>query len=144
MKKRLATVAMPIALLATQLAVTSTAATAADTLGESFSEGKAGYSLRWRWENVDQDPLPNDANAIPLRARINFHTADLYGFSAKAEFDYVFNFGVDDFNAGGGNTPNPPGYPVIADPGGEDLNQLMIHFLSVTRLTADGTSSTPI
>jgi hypothetical protein len=128
MKKRLATVAMPIALLATQLAVTSTAATAAETLGESFSEGKAGYSLRWRWENVDQDPLPNDANAIPLRARINFHTADLYGFSAKAEFDYVFNFGVDDFNAGGGNTPNPPGYPVIADPGGEDLNQLFLQY----------------
>ncbi len=103
MNKKLVTVAMPIALLTTQLAVTSTTAAAADTLGESFSEGKAGYSLRWRLENVDQDPLPNEATAIPLRARINFHTADLYGFSAKAEFDYVFNFGVDDFNAGGSN-----------------------------------------
>ncbi len=128
MKKRLATVAMPVALLAAQLAMTSAPATAADTLGESFTEGKAGYSLRWRLENVDQDPLPNDATAIPLRARINFHTADLYGFSAKAEFDYVFNFGVDNFNAGGGNTPNPPGYPVIADPGGEDLNQLFLQY----------------
>ena len=38
------------------------------------------------------------------------------------------NFGVDDFNAGGGNKPNPPGYPVIADPGGEDLNQIFLQY----------------
>jgi hypothetical protein len=103
-------------------------ATAADSLGEAFTEGKFGYSFRWRLENVDQDPLPHDATAIPLRARINFHTADLNGFSAKAEFDYVFDFGVDNYRAGGGNQPDPPGYPIIADPGGEDLNQLFLQY----------------
>lgn len=117
-----------IALLVTLLAAASFPVAAADNLGEAFTEGKFGYSFRWRLENVDQDPFPNDATAIPLRARINFHTSDLYGWSAKAEFDYVFNFGVDTFNAGGGNTPNPPGYPVIADPGGEDLNQLFLQY----------------
>jgi len=119
---------VPMALVVTLLAAISSPATAADSLGGAFTEGKFGYSFRWRLENVDQDPLPHDATAIPLRARINFHTADLSGFSAKAEFDYVFNFGVDNFNAGGGNTPNPPGYPVIADPGGEDLNQLFVQY----------------
>ena len=118
----------PVALLATLLTAVSLPASAADNLGEAFTEGKFGYSFRWRLEDVDQDPFPNNATAIPLRARINFHTSDLYGFSAKAEFDYVFNFGVEDFNAGGGNTPNPPGYPVIADPGGEDLNQLFLQY----------------
>jgi len=121
---------VPVALMASILITTSLPAIAADNLGESFTQGKFGYSFRWRLENVDQDPLPHDATAIPLRARINFHTADLYGFSAKAEFDYVFNFGVETFNAGGGNTPNPPGYPVIADPGGEDLNQLFLQYKS--------------
>lgn len=116
------------ALLTTLLAAISFPVAAAETFGEAFTEGKFGYSFRWRFENVDQDPLPHDATAIPLRARINFHTADLNGFSFKAEFDYIFNFGVDDFNAGGGNTPNPPGYPVIADPGGEDLNQLFLQY----------------
>jgi hypothetical protein len=128
MEKRHFIAKAPVALLTTLLAATSFPATAADNLGEAFTEGKFGYSLRWRLEDVDQDPLPHDATAIPLRARINFHTADLSGFSVKAEFDYVFNFGVDDFNAGGGNTPNPPGYPVIADPGGEDLNQLFAQY----------------
>ena len=120
----------PMALVIILLATISFPATAADNLGEAFTEGKFGYSFRWRFEDVDQSPLPNNAYALPLRARINFHTADLSGFSVKAEFDYIFNFGVDSFNAGGGNTPNPPGYPVIADPGGEDLNQLFVQYKS--------------
>ncbi len=128
MTKRFAMVSTPVALLTTLLVTASFPAIAADNLGESFTQGKFGYSFRWRLENVDQDPLAHDATAIPLRARINFHTADLYGFSAKVEFDYVFNFGVDTFNAGQGNKPNPPGYPVIADPGGEDLNQLFLQY----------------
>ena len=128
MKKRHLAVSVPVTLLTTLLMTTGTPVFAADNLAESISEGKFGYSFRWRLENVDQDPLPHDATAIPLRARINFHTADLSGFSFKAEFDYVFNFGLDHFNAGGGNTPNPPGYPVIADPGGEDLNQLFLQY----------------
>ncbi len=132
MSKKILKATISTALLTTLLAATSfpvmAADDAAESFGEMFTKGKFGYSFRWRLENVDQDPLPEDATAIPLRARINFHTADLAGFSAKAEFDYVFNFGVDNFNAGGGNTPNPPGYPVIADPGGEDLNQLFLQY----------------
>lgn len=128
MNKRYAKASTPAALLTTLLAAASFPAVAADNLGEVFTEGKFGYSFRWRLEDVDQDPLPHNAYAIPLRARINFHTADLSGFSAKAEFDYIFHFGVDKFNAGGGNTPKPPGYPVIADPGGEDLNQLFLQY----------------
>ena len=128
MGMRYVTLRATIALLTTLLTAASFPVIAADSLGEAFTEGKFGYSFRWRLENVNQDPLAHSAIAVPLRARINFHTADLGGFSAKAEFDYVFNFGVEDFNAGGGNTPNPPGYPVIADPGGEDLNQLFLQY----------------
>lgn len=128
MKMRHIVARAPMTLVVALLAATTTPASAADNLGEAFTEGKFGYSFRWRLENVDQDPLPHDATAIPLRARINFHTADLNGFSVKAELDYIFNFGVEDFNAGGGNTPKPPGYPVIADPGGEDLNQLFVQY----------------
>lgn len=128
MRNRHAKATVPAALLATLLAAASFPATAADTLGEAFTEGKFGYSFRWRFEDVDQDPFPNNGVAAPLRARINFHTSDLYGLSFKAEFDYVFDFGMDNYNAGGGNTPNPPGYPVIADPAGDDLNQLFLQY----------------
>ena len=113
---------------ALMLSAFSYPAMAADTFGEAFTEGKFVYSFRWRLENVDQDPLPHDATAIPLRTRINFTTSELKGFTFKAEFDYVFDFGVEDYNAGGGNEPRPPGYPVIADPSGEDLNQLYAQY----------------
>jgi hypothetical protein len=106
----------------------SSAALSAETLNEALTEGKFGYSFRWRLENVDQDPFPHEATAIPLRARINYHTADLKGWSVKAEYDYVFDFGMEDYNAGGGNTPNPPGYPTIADPSGGDLNQAFLQY----------------
>lgn len=101
---------------------------AADPPSEEVSKGKFGYSLRWRWENVDQDPFPNDATAVPLRARINYTTAEAYGLSAKIEYDYVMDFDLDRYNAGGGNEPNLPGYPTIADPGGGDLNQLFLQY----------------
>ena len=128
MGKRYLTGGAQAALLVTLLTAGSFPVIAADSFGEAFTEGKFGYSFRWRLEDVDQDPLPHNATAIPLRARINFQTADLNGFSAKAEFDYVFDFGVDNYNAGMGNKPNPPGYPIIADPGGEDLNQLFLQY----------------
>ncbi len=128
MKKRHFAVAVPAALLVTLLGAASSPVLAVDSFKESITEGKFGYSFLWRLENVDQDPLPNNATAIPLRARINYHSADLNGFSFKAEFDYIFHFGVDTFNAGAGNKPNPPGYPVIADPGGEDLNQAFLQY----------------
>jgi len=128
MKIRLAVFSLPTALLAIILFAISTPVSAAETLREAFSESDFGYSFRWRLETVDQDPLPHDALAIPLRARIHLHTADLYGFSAKVELDYIFDFGLDSFNAGGGNTPNPPSYPVIADPEGGDLNQFFLQY----------------
>lgn len=128
MKKRLLAASVPVTLLTTLLMTAGSPVLAADNLADAIKETKFQYQLRWRWENVDQDPFPHSSNAIPLRARINFHTADLYGFSLKTEFDYVFNFGLDKFNAGAGNTPRPRGYPVIADPGGEDLNQLFLQY----------------
>jgi len=125
---RLADIGVTAALLATMLAAISMPASAAESLKEAIADSEFGYSFRWRIEHIDQHPLPHNALAIPLRARIHLHTAAFYGLSAKAEVDYVFNFGMSNFNAGAGNTPNPPGYPTIADPQGGDLNQLFLQY----------------
>lgn len=101
---------------------------ALDSPTKAVTKGDWAVSFRWRLETVDQDPLPHNATTIPLRARVSYTTANWSGFSAKAEVDFVTNFGLDNFNAGGGNTPNPPGYPVIADPTGEDLNQVYLQY----------------
>ncbi|WP_191621321.1 alginate export family protein [Marinihelvus fidelis] len=86
--------------------------------------------LRWRAEHVSQDGFDNDAYALPLRLRAGFASGALHGLSFRVEYDYVFDLGVEDYNAGGGNTPDRAGYPVIADPPGGDLNQAYVQWVS--------------
>jgi len=105
-------------------------ALAADSLAGMFTQGKTGVSFRYRYEYVDQENLPEVANASTLRGRLNFKTDNWNGFGAFGEFDYVANVIWDDYNAGGGNTPNKSQYPVVADPTGADLNQLYLDWRS--------------
>jgi hypothetical protein len=110
-------------LLGLCLAASTGPSVAAETLSEAFTEGDFAFAFRWRAEFVKQDGFDHKALAIPLRARLNYGTAGWKGFSLFAEVDYVFDFGVDTYNEGGGNTPDRGDYPVIADPGGADFNQ---------------------
>jgi hypothetical protein len=104
--------------------------------GSAFAAEPAGTSksgdwnilFRYRLETVDQDPFAKDATASTLRTRLNYQSPESNGFSFFGEFDYVAELFVDDFNAGGGNTPNRGQYPVVADPDGEDLNQAFIQY----------------
>jgi hypothetical protein len=101
---------------------------AADSLTDAFREGDWGLDFRYRIEIVDQDGFDNNAEASTLRSRLNFGTADLNGFSAFAEVDYVLQVVLDDYNAGGGNSPDRIEYPVVADPDGADLNQVYLQY----------------
>ena len=103
-------------------------AQAADSFMDAFKLGKGGLAFRYRLENVDQDNFDKDATASTLRARVNFRTDDLHGFSLFGEADYVITLGWNDYNAGAGNTPDRVEYPVIADPTGGDLNQAYIQW----------------
>ncbi len=103
-------------------------ALAAESFAEMFTQGKASVALRYRYEFVDQDTFNENANASTLRGRLNFKTADWNGFGAFAEFDYVTDVIWDDYDAGGGNTPDKSQYPVVADPTGPDLNQAFLQW----------------
>ncbi len=118
----------PIAILTAILVSSGPPVNAADSFSTAVTKGNLDVSLRWRLENVDQDPFAHDATAIPLRLRLGYTTAELNGFSAMAEFDYVADFGLDNYNEGGGNTPDRGDYPVIADPSGADINQVYLQY----------------
>jgi hypothetical protein len=92
--------------------------------GSAITSGKATISGRYRYEHVDQDNALKNANASTLRLRLNYRTGQWKGWSAFAEFDHVFHVLLDDFNSGGGTSPNRGDYSVVADPKGSDLNQL--------------------
>lgn len=113
-------------LVAASLSAGMQSALAADD-AES-GKGDFGVDLRYRLELVDQDPFAEDATASTLRARLKYQSPVRSGFSFYGEFDYVAELFADDYNAGGGNTPNRTQYPVVADPDGEDLNQAFIQY----------------
>jgi len=100
----------------------------ATDLASAITSGKATISGRYRYENVAQDNDLDDANASTLRLRLNYRTGQWNGWSAFGEFDHVFHVLLDDFNSGGGTSPNRTEYSVVADPEGSDLNQLYLDY----------------
>jgi hypothetical protein len=124
MKRTITGVVLATALL---LAAPFTAAEDSDTLADAITSGKAGVSVRARYEHVDQDGFSETADAITARVRLNYKTSSWRGLSAFAEYDHVFHV-LDDFNSGGGTSPNRGQFPVVADPEGADLNQLYFDY----------------
>jgi len=100
----------------------------ATDLASAITSGKASIAGRYRYEHVDQDNDLDDANASTLRLRLNYRTGQWNGWSGFAEFDHVFHVLIDDFNSGGGTTPNRGEYSVVADPEGSDLNQVYLDY----------------
>ena len=128
-----ARVAPLAALMAAALAALPGTALADETAPEPeqkglIAGGKPGLALRYRLETVDQDGFAEDAEASPLRIRLNYRSGDWRGFGFFAEYDYVVAVPWDDYNEGGGNTPDRAQYPVVADPEGGDLNQAYVQW----------------
>lgn len=84
---------------------------------------KPNVDLRLRYEHVDQDGLPREADALTLRARLGV-TATRGPWSALIEGEAVL--ALDDrYNDGlNGRTA----YPVVADPGNLELNRAQLRY----------------
>lgn len=103
----------------------SPAGISADTFADSITAGDGGLIFRYRFEHVDQDGLPDDANASTLRTRLNYKTLPYNGFSFFVEVDDVSYLGDTRFR----NTRNTkPGFPVVADPRGTAFNQFYVDY----------------
>ena len=100
----------------------------ASTFTEAFTKGKGQVKFRYRLESVDQENFDENALASTLRSRLNFRTADLYGFGAFLEVDWIAKIFADHYDQGGGNTPDKSEYPVVADPTGAFVNQAWLQW----------------
>lgn len=96
-------------------------ANAADSITDAFKEGKAGISFRLRYEDVDIDKDTQDtADALTLKTRLNFKTADWHGLTSFIEFDDVKAMDYSSYNSKTNtNTENA----VIADQEYTQVNQ---------------------
>jgi hypothetical protein len=99
--------------------------TEASDFAGMVGEGTAKVDLRYRFEGVDQDGKPEDAEAHTLRSRLTLASASYKGFSFLGEFDDVTHLGDDDFNStDNGNSD----YPIVADPEGTAINQAWLKY----------------
>lgn len=111
------------------MATSSNAQESEDTsLAAAVTSGEAHVGIRYRFENVDQDGFADDAYASTVRLRLNYQTGSWQNWSGFAEFDYIGELLLTDFNSLGGSSPERNQYPVVADPKGPDLNQLYLDY----------------
>jgi len=97
------------------------------TLAEAVSSGKLIFSLRPRYEWVDQANFAETAEGLTMRTILGWQTGSWKQFSAKATGIGVTQF-VDNFN----DTLNgKTQYPVIADPDYTDVNELYLDYAGI-------------
>ncbi len=85
-------------------------------------------SFRYRIETVDQETAAKDAKASTLLTRATIKTNWTSKIDSVLEFDDVSELGMDDYNAGGGNTPDRTMYPAVVDPVGTEVNQAFARY----------------
>jgi len=94
-------------------------------LSKAASEATTDISLRYRYEMVEQDGVPEDAHASTLKARLSWKSGEVKGWFGKVEVDTVSLLGSDNYN----DTLNGRSdHPVVADPKGTDLNQAYLGY----------------
>lgn len=107
------------------LVVSGIAPASADTLSDMLQGGKLNLQLRPRFESVQQDGKPNNADAFTMRTLLGYSLKPAAGFGGTLQFINVSNLGSAHYN----NTRNGlTAYPVVADPAVNDVNQAFLSY----------------
>ncbi len=122
------------AALATLILGTATAqADVSEAISEAVKASEVKLGFRYRYEGVDEDNALKNAQANTLRSRLTVKTGAFYDFVAIAEVDNVASIGKQRYNDASGT--GDPGYSVVADPEGTDLNQAVIKYVGFEQAT---------
>lgn len=107
-------------------------ALAAYTFIDSIKAGTHMTSFRLRYEHVDQDGLPEEADGLTLRSLVGWQTASYNNFSFGVQVIDVSKF-VDDYNDRALNRSQPGmvNSPNIVDPDDSDINQLYVDWMGI-------------
>lgn len=106
-------------------ALLSVPATAAESVGDALVDGTAHLDGRYRYETVDQNGLPETAQATTLRLRFGYTTGDYLGWKGMLEYEDVRAFPLDDYNSTKNGLTD---YPVVADPEDTELNRAWVQY----------------
>lgn len=87
--------------------------------------------LRLRFENVEQDGLAEEADAVTIRARLGFETGKVWSTSLLAETELLWPL-RDDYNS---TTNGRTDLPVVNDPESYEINRLQLANTSIPATT---------
>lgn len=100
----------------------------ADLLSDAMDNGTVDLQLRPRYEFVQQDGKPNDANAFTMRTLLGYSLKPVDDFGGTLQFINVSNLGAENYN----NTSNgQTAYPVVADQARSAVNQAFLSYAGV-------------
>ena len=102
-----------------------------DPLLTAARSSKPLVDLRLRFENVEQDGIPEEAHALTLRARLGFETGKAWNTSLLAETELLTPL-QDDYNS---TTNGHTGFPVVNDPESYEINRLQLANRSIPDTT---------
>jgi hypothetical protein len=93
-------------------------------IGGALSESKPIFDARLRYEDVDQTPMTEEADAETLRVRLGFETGKAWSTSLLAEGEVVTHLSGD-YRNDTARAKNVS-YPVVPDPESEEINRLQL------------------
>jgi len=108
--------------LAMTLAVSTVSAADLGPIVGAFKESKPLLDTRLRFEDVDQDPMAREAEALTLRSRIGFETGKAWDTALLAEGEFLWPLRTDYNSSTNGKTT----YPIVADPESYEINRLQL------------------
>ncbi len=111
-------------------AATTAQAQIADDLETLLTDGKVKLDVRYRFEFVNDDLTPQNANASTVRTRLGFLTGNLRGLQGYVEMENTSAIFANSYNVPGASPhgPNKPGRAIVADPEFTELNQVWAQY----------------
>jgi len=98
------------------------------TLVEAITSGKPDLLLNYRYEHVEDDLRPLDADAATLRTTLGYTTGTFAGFGVRAALNDVRQAGADDFDDGTGRPGSKTDHAVVADPSDTDFLEAYLSY----------------
>ncbi|MDH5723117.1 MAG: alginate export family protein [Alphaproteobacteria bacterium] len=97
----------------------------ADDIESLIKDGELYGEVRYRYENVDQEGIAEDASANTVRTNLGFKTGEYNGLKGAVELQFVQHLGDEDYNS---TTNGQTSFPVVADPDVTEVNEFWLAY----------------
>lgn len=103
-------------------------AAAEDDLWQALISGKVDFFANYRYEHVEDDLRPRDADAATLRTTLGYTTGAFYDFGLRGLLMDVREAGAGDFDDGSGRPNAHTDRAVVADPSDTDFLEAYLSY----------------